>query len=175
MPANPHDGICNLTQEDALGLFVLEDASGNFILEFCDEKAGGLGHVRPRRTVKWREFERQLEEQRPFTRQRYEELLAAQERAEERAQELAEQDKRKRAEELERAAQATQEALQALPQEIPSTFAREAEALIRALENASSISATYDTMHRARLKAVALRNHINSLEEDDLEVMLLLG
>ncbi len=177
MPASPHDGKCHLIQEDgSLGKFMLEDSSGGILLEICDEGAIGLpGRARRARRIPWKEFQKQLEEQRPFTRQRYEELLEAQERAQERALELEAQDKRKRAEELERAAAVTQEALQALPQEIPNTFAREAEALARALVNASSISATFETMRRARLKAVALQRHIEAVEEDEMEIMLLLG
>ncbi len=155
---------------------MLEDSSGGILLEVCDEGVVGRvgGGIRPRR-ISRKEFERQLEEQRPFTRQRYEELLEAQERARERALELEAQDKLKKAEELERAAAAAQEALRALPQEVPNTFARDVEALSKALVNASSISANFNMIHRARLKAIALQRRIDEIEEDDREVMLLLG
>lgn len=177
MPASPTDGICHLTQEDGPGLFQLEDGSGALILEFCDEVAevtggtvGWAGSVGRRHDY----TERELKQQRQFSRRLWEELLEAQEEAEARAIELRRENKRKQAQQLEQAAQAAQQAREQAEKQAQFHDTAMVTTLTAALHSASLLEATNRTITEAQTRARAFQAHIAEIEDEEDAITLLL-
>lgn len=174
MPASATDGICHLTQEDGLGLFQLEDSSGALILEVCDEVAGATvgwdGSVGRRHDY----TERELKQQRQFSRRLWDELLQAQEEAEARAIELRRENKRKQAQQLEQAAQAAQQAREQAEKQAQFHDTAMVTTLTAALHSASRLKATNRTITEAQTRARAFQAHIEEIEDEEEAITLLL-
>lgn len=171
MPASSTDGICNLTQEDGLGLFVLEDGSGDLILEVCDEVAvGRAGWPGRRRT--WDEIDDEIERKRPLTRTQWDKLKAAQKAAEEKVAELEHQNKHRQAEELARIAHETGEALlDAEAAEVDD--AASLTALTAALNAAAGAKRITTQIHTANMQLAAFKAYLADIEDEDETILLL--
>ena len=173
MPASPTDGICNLTQEDGVGLFVLEDSSGALLLEFCDEPvAGGIGRITHHaRRLRYDPAEKTP---RQFSRQLWEEALAAEEAARSRADKLEAEGKLAEAQALEDAAAEADKAL--FEAELADyRVNRQLQELKTALNNAQKIGADIEQMRLAQAKALAMQKYIEDMINDEEEVVLLIS
>ena len=127
----------------------------------------GVGSVGKRRYHSPSELEKELEEQRPFNRQRFDELEAAQKAAEQKAKEL-QASKRKRV--LEQAAEIAAQAIESVREnEEQSELAQ----LTSALEAAAGAANTAETIRQSRIAIAAANAILAEMEEEEAEMLLL--
>lgn len=161
-------GTCYLLTEDGNHLVQEQGSPPHALLiDNCVHNPVTVGGLRPGRRFRWEELEEDLRKQRPFTRQLYEELLAAQERAQERVRELEAQEKYEEAEALEEACEVASEvAVQAIYYEQDKLIAQVTNALNVAAKAKSTWKQIEQALFRARLVQEAI-------EEEEAIILLL--
>lgn len=134
----------------------------------------GIGSVGGgRRYYKPSELEKELKERRPFSRTRFDELLAAQQAQEEAELKAAELGASKRKTALRRAAEAAQAAIDAVKE---TESAREADfaRMTMALEAASSAKRVADVIRETNIAVLAAQAILAEIEDEEEAEMLLL-